>query len=86
MQVSFRPLNQHILVLLLVVSIPATNLFSQITSSTGYTADEIASYLAGDGVIIDNAVMDCHNLAFGKFDCVDCNVGIDSGVILTSVV
>ncbi|MBK7566641.1 MAG: choice-of-anchor L domain-containing protein [Bacteroidetes bacterium] len=84
MQVSFRPLNQHILVLLLVVSIPATNLFSQITSSTGYTADEIASYLAGDGVIIDNAVMDCHNLAFGKFDCVDCNVGIDSGVILTS--
>ncbi len=28
--------------------------------------------------------MDCHNLAFGKFDCVDCNVGIDSGVILTS--
>lgn len=84
MQVIFRPLKQHILALLLVVSIPATNLFGQITSSTGYTADEIAAYLAGDGVIIDNAVVNCHNLAFGKFECVDCNVGIDSGIILTT--
>lgn len=57
---------------------------AQITYSTGYTADEIAGYLAGDGVEIDNAVVNCHNLAIGYFDCVDCNVGIDSGVVLTT--
>lgn len=57
---------------------------AQITWTTGYTADAIAAYLAGDGVDIDNAVIDCHNLAFGLFDCVDCNVGIDSGVVLTT--
>ena len=57
---------------------------AQITWTTGYTADAIAAYLAGDGVDIDNAVVDCHNLAFGLFDCVDCNVGIDSGVVLTT--
>ncbi len=84
MQVSFRPLIQHILTLLLVVSLSTANVFGQITSSTGYTADEIATYLAGDGVIIDNAVVNCYNLAFGKFECVDCNVGIDSGIILTT--
>ncbi len=56
----------------------------QITYTTGYTADEMATYLAGDGVEIDNAVIDCYNLAFGKFECVDCNVGIDSGLILTT--
>ncbi len=57
---------------------------SQITYSTGYTADEIAGYLAGSGVEIDNATVDCHTLAIGYFDCVDCNVGIDSGVVLTT--
>lgn len=57
---------------------------AQITWTTGYTADSLASYLAGPGVEIDNAVIDCHSLAFGMFDCVDCNVGIDSGVILTT--
>jgi len=57
---------------------------AQITWTTGYTADDVAAYLAGDGVEIDNAVVDCHSLAFGLFDCVDCNVGIDSGVVLTT--
>ncbi|HNV98429.1 MAG TPA: choice-of-anchor L domain-containing protein, partial [Chitinophagales bacterium] len=57
---------------------------AQITWTTGYTADSLAGYLAGPGVEIDNAVIDCYNLAIGMFDCVDCNVGIDSGVILTT--
>lgn len=57
---------------------------AQITWTTGYTADSLAGYLAGPGVEIDNAIIDCHNLAIGMFDCVDCNVGIDSGVVLTT--
>jgi gliding motility-associated-like protein len=58
--------------------------FGQITWTTGYTADDLAAYLAGDGVEVDNATINCHNLAFGYFDCVDCNVGIDSGIVLTT--
>lgn len=38
----------------------------------------------GDDVIYDNAIINCPELAFGKFNCVDCNVGIDSGIILTN--
>ncbi|MFI5172648.1 MAG: choice-of-anchor L domain-containing protein, partial [Chitinophagales bacterium] len=56
----------------------------QITWTTGYTADEMAATLAGTGTEIDNAVIDCYSLAFGKFDGTDSNVGLDSGIILTS--
>ena len=84
MQAFFCPFKQYFSAVLLAVLIPATNVFSQITGTTGYTADEIATYLAGDGVIIDNVVMDCYSLAFGKFECIDCNVGIDSGIVLTT--
>lgn len=69
---------------LVVVAAFVQATFAQITWTTGYTADSLAGYLAGPGVEIDNAVIDCHNLAFGMFDCVDCNVGIDSGVVLTT--
>ncbi len=62
----------------------AAPLSAQITYSTGYTATDIATYLAGDGVEISGATVNCYSLAFGKFNCIDCNVGIDSGVVLTS--
>lgn len=61
-----------------------TPLSAQITYTTGYTATDIASYLAGDGVMISGATTNCYSLAFGEFKCIDCNVGIDSGVVLTS--
>ncbi len=56
----------------------------QITYSTGYTADELAAYLAGAGVEVDNAVLTCPTLASGMFECIDCNVGMDSGIVLTT--
>ena len=58
--------------------------FSQITSSTGYTATELATTLAGEGVTVSGASLTCYSTGSGKFDCVDCNVGIDSGVVLTT--
>lgn len=72
----------YLLIALFCAGITASQ--AQITWTTGYTADSLAGYLAGPGVEVDNAVIDCHNLAIGMFDCVDCNVGIDSGVILTT--
>ncbi len=84
MQVSFYPINRRLCSLLVIFCMPTLALFGQITWTTGYTPDQIATYLAGDGVIIDSASMTCHNLAFGEFKCVDCNVGIDSGIILTT--
>lgn len=79
-------LRQFVRVCITAFLVVATNYHAnaQITWTTGYTADEIAAYLAGDGVDIDNATVNCHNLAFGLFDCVDCNVGLDSGVVLTT--
>ena len=73
----------NLILTLLVVGI-SNKAIAQITWTTGYTATEIVETLAGNGVEVDNATIDCHNLAFGQFDCVDCNVGIDSGIILTS--
>jgi hypothetical protein len=69
---------------MLTFSFLLPSLHGQIISSTGYTPDQIVTYLVGDDVIYDNAIINCPELAFGKFNCVDCNVGIDSGIILTN--
>lgn len=57
---------------------------AQIDATTSFTATELAEYIAGNGIEVSSAVLSCHNQGKGKFDCIDCNVGIDSGVVLTS--
>jgi len=57
---------------------------AQLVTSGGYTADEMAQTLVGDGVIVAGAVFDCTSTQGGKFECIDCSLGIDSGIILTS--
>ncbi|MEZ5014657.1 MAG: choice-of-anchor L domain-containing protein [Chitinophagales bacterium] len=58
--------------------------YAQLVTDGAYTADELASALVGSGVEVSGASLNCSGLASGVFDCVDCNVGIDSGIILTS--
>ncbi len=45
---------------------------------------QLAQSLVGDGVTVDNVVMNCPNDAFGFFDGSTSGLGVDSGVILTS--
>ena len=76
--------------LLLTALSTATLLF---TANTGYaqievddspTGLELAESLIGEGVTISDVVLDCPTGASGFFDCVDCNVGIPEGILLTS--
>ena len=69
----------------LFISIFASlHLYAQMDVTTGFTADELAAELVGGGVTISDVVLDCADAAAGKFDCVDCNVGMESGIVLTS--
>jgi gliding motility-associated-like protein len=57
---------------------------SQIVVDGGGDPTEIASSLVGSGVTISDVTMDCEDGAYGTFECIDCNVGIGSGIVLTS--
>lgn len=57
---------------------------AQLDVDDTYTAEELVSTLLGEGVTVSDITIDCPSGAFGYFDCVDCNVGIPSGILLTS--
>ncbi len=75
-------MKRHLLALILTVSVYP--LFAQLETSTGLDAMDLAEILVGAGIEIVDAEVDCPTLAYGSFDCIDCNVGIDSGFILTT--
>lgn len=70
----------------LVICIVFVNagLSGQITIDDTATPEELVESLVGTGVTVSGVTMDCPTGAFGFFDCVDCNVGISSGILLTS--
>ncbi len=57
---------------------------AQLDVDDTYTAEDLVSTLLGEGVTVSDITIDCPGGAFGYFDCVDCNVGIPSGILLTS--
>lgn len=72
-------------------------LYSQLVVTEVDTTDiaEFADLLAGPEVIITNVVIDCledeltplpdyPSNGYGKFNCIDCNLGITSGILLTT--
>lgn len=61
-----------------------TNAHAQLETDASATPEELAASLVGEGVTISGVTMDCPNGASGFFDCVDCNVGIANGILLTS--
>ena len=58
--------------------------FGQLTVDDSATPEELVTSLVGEGVTISDISMDCPEGAYGFFECVDCNVGIGSGILLTS--
>ncbi len=57
---------------------------AQINVSANYTAAALAQKLAGPGVTILNPVLTCPSLANGIFKTIVSNIGIDSGIVLTT--
>ncbi len=48
------------------------------------SANELAQLLVGGGVIVSNVTINCDSAGYGSFDGSACNVGMNSGVLLTS--
>ncbi|HNV99274.1 MAG TPA: choice-of-anchor L domain-containing protein [Chitinophagales bacterium] len=57
---------------------------AQLVVDATYTVEDLVSELIGEGVTVSDITLDCPDGAFGYFECVDCNVGISSGIMLTS--
>jgi len=57
---------------------------SQLVTSANNSATALAQFIAGPGVIVSNATMNCAPVAEGVFSCINCSINISDGVILTS--
>ncbi|PQJ11348.1 hypothetical protein CJD36_005980 [Flavipsychrobacter stenotrophus] len=57
---------------------------AQINVAGGQTASVLAQKLAGQGVTVLNAVLRCPSQANGLFTVVSSNLGLDSGIVLTT--
>jgi gliding motility-associated-like protein len=57
---------------------------AQVDVVNNQTAQALAQTLAGQGVIILNPTLNCNSLANGKFRVISSNLGIDSGIVLSS--
>jgi gliding motility-associated-like protein len=69
--------------LLLCIWLCSNHVYAQLTVSGNSVAYQLARVIAGPGVNITNAYLNCPQGASGKFQC-NCNLGLDSGIILTN--
>jgi gliding motility-associated-like protein len=81
MQRIFTSITYLLTVTLLTTAFSAK---AQLVVDDSPTDSELAAALVGEGVTISGVELDCASGAYGFFECVDCNVGIPSGVVLTS--
>ncbi|MBL4587121.1 MAG: choice-of-anchor L domain-containing protein, partial [Flavobacteriales bacterium] len=58
--------------------------FAQLTVTGGLTATDLAQILAGPGITVSNAVVTGSAQASGSFDGSASNIGMNSGVLLTT--
>lgn len=57
---------------------------AQLTTSTNVTPTGLADEISGSGVIISNVSINCSHGAYGTFNATSSNVGIESGILLTT--
>ena len=71
---------------LLVLPLMAASgiLQAQLVVDNSLSAEQLAESLVGDGVTVDNVVLNCPGGAFGSFVGIGSGLVVDSGVILTS--
>ncbi len=80
----YKNLKLTLTTLAMVACFASNHVIGQIEMTENDLADELANYLVGDGVTISGATLDCFDGGAGFFKCIDCSLGMDSGIVLTS--
>ena len=57
---------------------------AQVNVTANLTAQQLAAILVGSGVTVSNETLNCGVDGSGRFDVVTSNLGLDSGIVLTS--
>lgn len=72
--------------LVILVFLTSLKINAQISASGGFTAQQLASYLAGPNVTVYNASITGATLSYGKFQTgnTQTNLGIANGIVLTT--
>ncbi|MBC8046754.1 MAG: choice-of-anchor L domain-containing protein, partial [Fimbriimonadaceae bacterium] len=73
-------------VFLITICLLNSSVFSQliVTEVDIGDIDEFAEILSGPGIEITDVSVTCAYGAFGTFNCFDCNLGIEEGILLTT--
>lgn len=59
-------------------------IFAQLTVDNSQGIEQVIQSLVGEGIVISNIQKQCPDAAWGAFECVDCNLGMPKGLVLTS--
>lgn len=70
--------------LLLLCCLLPLSVFGQLIVNDNVTTTQLGNTIAGSGVIINNVTLNCNDRQYGTFDATNANVGIGSGVLLTT--
>ena len=57
--------------------------FAQIAVTPNASGAQLAQIMSGPGVVISNVTLNCPNGAAGSFQCPNCSLNMDSGIVLT---
>lgn len=74
--------GKGIMIVLLVFCI--STLKAQIVVDESPTGEELAALLVGTGVTISGVEFNCFDGGSGAFECADCSLGMEGGIVLTS--
>ncbi len=67
-----------------ILTYPCSFVYSQLVVSSVGTPQQLTQNLFGGGVIISNVTLTAPGGSWGTFDGINSNIGLDSGIILTS--
>lgn len=62
----------------------STTLFSQIATTPNNNAQQLATLIGGNGIVVSNAVVTCPNGSIGTFNGSASNIGLADGVIMST--
>ena len=72
------------LIALYVLSFSQKSSYGQLVVNTNISAQNLAKAIVGKGAVVMNATINCPNGAYGTFTANNTNLGLNSGILLTS--
>jgi len=79
-----RACKRYLLLSTIICFLIQYRLAAQVSVTSGHTAQQLAQKLGGPGVQIMNPTLNCASVANGIFTVTSSNLGLDSGIVLTS--